>query len=136
WASGIRVLLRGNGTERETRTDVDGLFAFRGLAGSTYQLEILEPGWIAAYNWNPLSKTVDLTSLSCSSTYFSLKQEQAAIHGRITGLPGVSLLGIPVSAVPKDDSSGSRNQRTARTKANGEFTIAELEPGEYVAGLN
>ena len=135
-AAGIRIMLTGGGVQRETRTDADGLFNFSGLAPAPYRLQMAEPGWVAEHGWNPNSQHVDLTTTACAMPYFSIKQLQASVRGRLAGPPGVPLRGIVVMAVPLAAQPQGYDRRVSRTNENGEFTLGELEPGEYVIGLN
>ncbi|MFN7925859.1 MAG: hypothetical protein U0Q16_37510 [Bryobacteraceae bacterium] len=135
--SDLRVHLSGAGIEREARTDADGIFIFEELAPDQYRVDLVEPGWQAEYNWNPLSQKINLTASACARPYFTVKQTQSAIRGRLIGASGVSLGGHAVEVIPvaTGTTMAARNRGT-RTNAKGEYNLGEIEPGEYRIGLN
>lgn len=135
-ADGIRVVLSGGGMEKEARSDSSGAFAFAGLDKAKYQLRLDAPGWEGEFDWNPMVQTIDFTVKSCELPYFSIKQSQAAIRGRLVGGQDRPVDRVGVKAVPAREAGEDSKYRLWPAKTTGEFSIKELEPGEYVVGIN
>ena len=133
---GLRVQLSGSGVQRSASTDADGKFSFDNLPAGRFRLQLSAPGWFAFGSSDALAQEVDLTAQSCGYPNFALRQLQSTARGRIRRQDGKPPRWILVEALPVQPTHASYRPSSARTNEQGEFEIADLEPGEYIFGIH
>lgn len=127
--AGLRVVLRGADGDRETRTGARGNFEFAGLAQAKYQITLPLAGWTVT----PAASEVDLTGRTCAQAHFVVRNKQSTVRGRLytpSGAPAPSLIVEAISLAPVGNRPGIPSNES------GEFTIGQLEPGEYIFGIH
>lgn len=120
---GVSLSVRATGTDDLTTGLVhetlleDGAFRFDNVPTGEYRVEIL--GLSEAYAVSD-SKTVAVSQLGTAWTDFAISRLTSTVSGRVTGPDNKGVAGVSVQA----------GDRTARTDANGEYTITDVPTGQ------
>ena len=141
-----RALVRLNTGERSVLAGADGKFRFEGVTGTQATLDASKPGFFSESPDNPAPFTVPLhrqyiqeVDLRASPEPIVLKLlPEGVVFGSVTGVDGNGVEGISVNLVYQEIANGRRRWiriRGAETGEDGEFRIAELQPGRYVISV-
>lgn len=144
-ASIIAVYIPERGTEagRNTQTDDNGVFEFRGLAAGRWTLRASKSGYIEQqFGQRSVFATTDPIVLDDGQQFvadFRLSRG-GAIAGRVVDEFGDPLAGANVTALRvQNTAQGIRTTRTGTpvpSDDNGAYRIYNLPPGQYYVSLN
>ncbi len=125
----LKVILRGAGVVRESRTDAQGHFEFRGVPPVSFSVAVV-PAW--PYAAADQIEIEDPDPRQCSTDLLLQMRYDGRISGVLVDRSGRPLSGIKVQAA---DTTGASAQ-DARTTASGHYELTGLSPGSYVVGVN
>jgi hypothetical protein len=128
--------------EVQATTDEAGRFAFRNLAAGSYYLTTGAPGYVRPYN-SASTKAIRVTADGVTNGDLTLART-ASIKGRVQRRDGSPVANAAVLAIPTTyvgnqawlGTSSTYGAPGARTNAQGEYEILNVNPMEYyvVAG--
>jgi hypothetical protein len=123
------------GRERSTRTGPDGRFQFEGLPGGTVTVVCRKPGFFSEEEIYRDAGQRNTVQLGPDTAPVVLKLvPEGVIYGRLSGEDGEPVEGLPVRLLAKRLDNGEMHWfalGTVRTNEDGEFRVAELQPGDY-----
>lgn len=123
------VTLKGPSGNLDTTTDELGQFTFRNLEAGRYQVEARKPGWVAS----PVAVEV---GTGCKQVGVSAKEQQSSVSGRVRPAPGQPFTRVPISLVPVKPPPNYWNSGKPSVDGDGNFSIKDVEPGEYLLAVN
>jgi hypothetical protein len=121
--------------QRSMLTGPDGSFQFDGVAAGQYAVLCRKPGYFSQEELEPgaFQRPIAQAGPDAGSVRLKLIPE-GIIYGRISGNNGEPLENLPVHLLSKEITNGEmewRESNQTRTDEEGEFRIAELQPGTY-----
>ena len=133
---GFRVVVRGDGFSRETRSDADGNYEVLKVPSASYTVAVLPPPPFAPAKPDHKSEMVDLRA--CEEVNLDVRYD-GRISGSLVDVKGRPLQGVMVEAIDaarNDDASSWHRWSFARTDATGRFELTGLSPADYFVGVN
>jgi protocatechuate 3,4-dioxygenase beta subunit len=124
----------------EAITDQDGRFAFDGVAGGSYNLDVQKTGYVAFPDTPGRPQTIQLEPGQTISDIAVQLQRGAVVAGRVLDAAGQPLADVGVMALRRT-TVGSQERYLPRsgpgqTNDIGEFRVAGLAPGDYIVAAN
>lgn len=130
----VPVQLRGTGITREARTDESGRYDITGVPPGKYEVQVFPP---PAFSSKYLQSEIDIPDArACAVADFGVHYD-----GRVTGVlrssSGQPVGGVTVQLMAAERADPRRPAETvsAKTDSAGYYQLADLPPGEYVAGV-
>lgn len=131
---GIKISIKGKGSNLTAVTDKEGKFFLTGLAPGSYTIEALLPDTLklSIHDFRGGAYALVLKNRGCAETSFRVNYE-GRISGRIFDDKGEPLKGIQVQITSADEEGyGSGFELT---DDEGRFEYTGLPPGRYLIGV-
>jgi hypothetical protein len=130
------ALVQLNGpTKVSALTGNDGGFVFSKLAAGDFVVSARKPGYFASEIGEPLGAVEARVQVNARTQELSLPLiPEGILYGKIVDEKGEPIEGLEVLAKPKYGRAAPGNagfEHTATTNENGEYRMAELQPGSY-----
>jgi protocatechuate 3,4-dioxygenase beta subunit len=156
---GATVTATSPDREYSVVTDGSGVFTIPGILPGRYRMEVAKPGYLpnSTYNsrWSgrlvfnqetrrsapdpeeKVSGPVLITERACTEWDLGVWVDQT-VSGRIVDQRGAPVSDVQVQAfsIGERGDQSSFPLRTAKTDANGEYTLRPLPDGDYIIGVN
>jgi Carboxypeptidase regulatory-like domain len=130
----VQVLVRGSAGVFSGVTGDDGRYVITGVAPGTYETEVLPP---PEFSTRYLSRTFEIKDpRACQQSDFGL-QYAGRVSGVVLDAAGRPAADVRVEiarAASPDDPLLLESSRS-KTDANGQFELADVQPGSYVVGV-
>jgi len=131
---GVLVQIYANG-QRSVLTGADGSFQFADVPAGTVNLNVRKPGFFTAQAiQSPRAQASFATSGPDQPPVVLKLIPEGVISGQISGDGGEAVEGLSVQLMAERVENGKRTRvvlHGAQTDEQGEFRIAELQPGKY-----
>ncbi|MBC8031893.1 MAG: hypothetical protein H7Z16_17555 [Pyrinomonadaceae bacterium] len=132
-ASGIRVIVEGNGRSVESVTDSSGQYRVTGLPSGKYKVRLTVPDglWIYA-----AERGIEVQDKGCAVVGFTL-ETNTSLSGKVIDENGEPAAKIRVDLVPPDQINQryQRNHLSAYTDEKGRFVFRSIPPANYLLGI-
>jgi hypothetical protein len=116
-------------------TGPDGKFQFAGLPPGQSTIMVRKPGFFSEEDFEPNARGQHLATTGPNSSPVVLKLvPEGVIYGRISEEDGEPIEGLPVELLAQHLQNGRKvwdRRPQAVTNEDGNFRIAELQPGDY-----
>jgi Carboxypeptidase regulatory-like domain len=116
-------------------TGPDGKFQFAGLPPGQSTIMVRKPGFFSEDDFEPNARGQHLATTGPNSSPVVLKLvPEGVIYGRISDEDGEPIEGLPVELLAQHLQNGKKiwdRRPEAITDEDGNFRIAELQPGDY-----
>lgn len=126
--------------QRLNITDADGVCEFRGLRAGTYSLQVVQPGFFLSEASKDQIDQLEIRAGESQTLNLDLVKG-AVLKGRVVGVEGSPIIGIPISALQLAGKE-SLSRRTTESNVTvvsddrGQFRIYGLRPGSYTVAVN
>ncbi len=136
----LSPMSRGGGVARQLSTDVEGRFAFDGIAPGSYQISAERTGFLPQRYTPPgrsqsgSSSTINLASGQALTGIDVKLMPQGAVAGKVLDMDGDPMQRVQVSVMKVTALAGRRRatmQGGGTTNDLGEFRVFNLPPGRY-----
>jgi len=133
---GALVQIYVNGQSSQL-TGPDGKFRFDGLTAGQTSINVRKPGFFSQQEMQngPFRSIQSLATIGADATPVIVKLvPEGVIFGRITGEDGESIENLPIQLMVQRLENGRKvwqDHQGGSTNEEGEFRIAELQPGTY-----
>lgn len=129
--AGVRVVLTGDGSRRETRTDSSGTYEIAQVSPGKYQVRALVPEKVRVY---PESADVDVIARACEPLDLRMVSD-GRISGYLRLADGSPVAAAPVSLLRADVDTGKgragAGSETRYSNAQGAYSFEGILPGQY-----
>jgi hypothetical protein len=139
-APGVRLVLEGPRTRKQTQTDANGYFQFSGLRPGVYQVRPVLPE-TAKQTTDPPYEVEVLAENECQQAYVHLKSEQGVtsrVTGKVTETTGETVRDLDITLIPVrfDGQQEDRVELSTKTEDEGDYIIDAVPEGDYIVGIN
>jgi len=138
--AGAELMIEGEATRQELKSDAQGAFRLEGLAPGAYKVKLKIPPGLAQINSkNEFVETVEhevkVAARGCVQTGFLLNSD-TRVSGYVIDASArpVANLKLDMRGAPSDPKN-INNFRSAQTDAEGRFEFKLVPPGDYLLGL-
>lgn len=129
----IGLLVEGEGSRKEIRTDEQGHYRLSGLAAGKYQVTLLLPDELTAYQ---PKQEITIADRGCATVNYYVT-DNGRISGRVFDAEGQPVGKVLVTLIEAADYEIERDySRLERTDEEGHYSFAGVPPGRYLLAMN
>jgi hypothetical protein len=137
-ASSVVLVVEGEATRTEVRTDAQGDYRATGLEPGSYKIRLRVPKGLANERMSEdstLQETAEVVERGCAEVSFSLESD-TRISGRVIDATGQPVGNMPLRlrGAPSDEPTINTFLH-ARTNGQGSFEFKTVPPGDYLLGI-